>query len=108
VHGPPRTPPTTPLDGALPLDLRTPSQLYTPSPRPYPHHTPQVDYPAHFEVRKADIDGRITWRDRSLHIGRAFRRELIGLEPIAERRYNVFFGPLLLGVFHQDTWQIHG
>lgn len=90
------------------LNLRTPSQLYTPSPRLYPRRTPQVDYPAHFEVRKADTDGRITWHDRPLHISRVLRRELIGLEPIEQRRYNLFFGPLLLGVFHQDAWQIHG
>lgn len=90
------------------LDLRTPAQLYTPSSRPYSSRTPQVNYPAHFEVRKADIDGRISWHDRPLRICKVLRGELIGLEPIEERRYHVFFGPLLLGVFDQDSWQIHG
>jgi len=90
------------------LDLRTPSQLYAPSPRLYPRRTPLIEYPAHFEVRKADTDGRITWHDRPLYVSRALRRESVGLEPIAEQRYNLFFGPLLLGVFHQQTWQIHG
>jgi len=90
------------------LDGRTPSKVYTPSPRPYPSRTPQVEYPAHFEVRKADVGGRISWHDRPLRTSKVLRGELVGLEPIDERRYHVYFGPLLLGVFDERSWQIHG
>ncbi len=90
------------------LDLQTPSELYTPSPRPYSGRTPEIEYPAHFEVRKADVGGRISWHDRPLRVSKVLRGELIGLEPIEERLYHVYFGPLLLGVFDQDSWQIHG
>jgi transposase InsO family protein len=90
------------------LDLHTPSERYTPSPRPYPGRTPQITYPGHFEVRKADVGGRISWHDRPLRTNKVLRGELIGLEPIEEGLYHVYFGPLLLGVFDQDLWQING
>lgn len=89
------------------LNKRTPSELYLPSPRPYPSRTPRVEYPAHFEVRKADVGGRISWHDRPLRVSKILRGELVGLEPIEEDLYRVYFGPLLLGVFNEKIWQIH-
>lgn len=88
------------------LGLQTPSELYTPSPRSYSGRTPQIEYPAHFELRKADIGGRISWHDRPLRVSKVLSGELIGLEPVEERLYHVYFGPLLLGVFDQHKWQI--
>jgi len=89
------------------LAKRTPSELYTSSPRPYPSRAPQVDYPAHFETRKADVGGRISWHDRPLRVSKILHGELVGLEPVEEHLYRVYFGPLLLGVFNERTWQIH-
>ena len=90
------------------LDLRPPGEVYTPSPRPYSGKTPEIKYPGHFEVRKADVGGRISWHDRPLRTSKVLRGELIGLEPVEDGLYHVYFGLLLLGVFDQDSWQIIG
>jgi transposase InsO family protein len=90
------------------LDLQAPSQLYTPSPRPYSGKTPELEYEAHLEVRRVDAAGRISWHDRPLRISKVLCGERVGLEPLEERLYRVYFGPVLLGVFNQDSWEIHG
>ena len=90
------------------LESQVPADLYEPSPRPYPGKTPEVEYASHFELRKVDAAGRISWHDRPLRISKVLCGELVGLEPIEEGLYHLFFGPVLLGVFNQDTWEIHG
>ena len=59
-------------------------------------------------MRKVDAGGRISWHDRPLRISKILRGELVGLEPIEDRMYHVYFGPVLLGVFSQDSWEISG
>ena len=90
------------------LKLQAPADIYRPSTRPYPSTPPQVDYEAHLEVRKVDAAGRISWRDRPLRISKVLGGENVGLEPIEDNLYRIYFGPVLLGVFNERSWQIHG
>lgn len=90
------------------LNLQTPADVYEPSTRPYPSTTPEVDYDLHFEVRKVDAAGRISWRDRPLRVSKVLRGEPVGLEPIDDDLYRLYFGPILLGVFNTKSWEIHG
>lgn len=90
------------------LELQTPAELYLPSTRPYPSREPEVEYEGHFEVRKVDAAGRISWHDTPLRISKVLRGEYVGLEPIEEDMYRLYFGPVLLGVFDAKSWNIHG
>jgi transposase InsO family protein len=90
------------------LRLQVPADVYEPSTRPYPRATPEVEYDAHFEVRKVDAAGRISWHDRPLRISKVLRGESVGLEPFEDNLYRLYFGPVLLGVFNEQTWEIHG
>lgn len=90
------------------LEMDTPAQRYCMSPRPYPSRLPELEYESHFEVRKVDAAGRISWRDRPLRISKTLRGELVAFETVEDGLHHVYFGPLLLGVFDERSWEICG
>jgi transposase InsO family protein len=81
----------------------TPAARYTPSPRAYPHRLPALDYPAHYEVRRVSRNGGIRWNHQWVNVTHTLGGELIGLTEIDEGEWDVYFGPLRLGRFHERT-----
>lgn len=63
------------------LKLETPVSRYQPSQREYPESLPPIQYAVGVEVRRADQDGRMTYRGQSYKIGHSFRHQLLGLRP---------------------------
>jgi len=57
------------------LGLETPITRYHPSHRSFPGHLPDIAYWPGDAVRKVDSDGFISFKNRSLRIGKAFRRQ---------------------------------
>jgi len=90
------------------LDQIPPAQLYRPSPRPYPDRLPEPQYPGHFEVRRVSRNGGIRWKRGWVNVSHALLEENIGLEETADGVWSVYFGPMLLGRFHEDRLQLHG
>jgi len=88
------------------LDMETPAERYCRSPRPYPSRLPELEYERHFEVRKVDAAGRISWRDRPLRVSKTLRGELVAFETVDDGAHRVYFGPVLLGVFDESSWRI--
>jgi putative transposase len=84
----------------------TPASLYAPSARPYPARLPPLEYPAHYEVRRVSRNGGIRWHTRWVNVSQTLGGELIGLVAIDEGEWDVYFGPLRLGRFHEPTLQI--
>ena len=89
------------------LDGRTPSDLYRPSSRPYPHQPPQLEYPAHFLVRKVNKIGRIKLKSRSLFLSNTLNGECVGLEEIDDAIYSIYLGHVLLARFDWREWKIY-
>jgi len=79
------------------LAMQTPASLYRPSARPYPEVVGDPEYPAHFETRRARADGVIGVREVSVSLGVVVARESIGLEPIDDGLWHLWFGPVFLG-----------
>lgn len=84
----------------------TPASRYIPSPRPYPHRLSPLEYPAHYEIRRVSRNGGIRWHTRWVNVSQTLGGELIGLVEIDDGEWDVYFGPLRLGRFHERTYLI--
>lgn len=88
------------------LDQQTPASRYSPSPRPMPDKTPPLVYPDRFEVRYVSGNGAIRWNSDWVQVSTVCSGEYIGFEEIDDGVWNVFFGPLKLGRFHERLMRI--
>lgn len=82
------------------LGGQTPAQRYRPSRRPYPQVLPPLSYPKVWEQRRVRNRGHIKWQGRLRFVGRAFVGQPVGLRPVAEHRWAVYLGHLLIGHLH--------
>jgi transposase InsO family protein len=79
------------------LDMETPAARYQPSPRPFPNAVGDPEYPDHFDIRRVKGTGAIVMRERTVTLGTVLARECVGLEPIDDGFWHVWFGPVFLG-----------
>ena len=81
------------------LGMRTPSSCYEPSPRPYPARVPEPEYGSALRVRKVRARGAFTWKHEDVFLSEVLEGERIGLLPIDERYYRVYFAAFPLARF---------
>lgn len=63
------------------LDLATPATRYAPSPRSFTEHPAPVEYGPGDQVRRVGTDGRIGYRGKGVHVGKAFAGEPVAIRP---------------------------
>lgn len=90
------------------LDGKTPGSIYTPSLRPFPHRLPPILYPRHYETRLVGRDGHIHWGCGHVMVTHVLEGEYVGLEEVDNEIWSLYFGPLLLGRFHERELNLHG
>lgn len=88
------------------LDDATPASCYHPSSRPYPRRLPALEYPGHFEVRRVSRNGGIRWHHHWVNVSHLLAEEYVGFEAVDEGLWEVYFGPVWLGRFHEATSRI--
>jgi transposase InsO family protein len=66
------------------LGLQPPVTRYRPSPRVFCEALPPIEYGPGDIVRKVDGEGAISFRNRPIRIGKAFRRQPVALRPSGE------------------------
>jgi transposase InsO family protein len=66
------------------LGMATPGERYRPSPRSLPNDLPPIEYAPGDQVRKVDIQGFISFKNRPWRISKALRGEPIALRPTRE------------------------
>lgn len=89
------------------LDWRTPGELYVPSPRIYEGRLPDPrEYPADWSVRQVRASGQMKWRSQDVSVSHALEWERIGLEPIEDGVWKVWFENLELGRFDERKGRI--
>lgn len=81
----------------------TPASFYSASPRPYPRRLPALEYPGHYEVRRVSYNGGIRWCSTWINVSKTLGGEYIGLVEIDEGEWDVHFGPVRLGRFHEHA-----
>jgi len=79
-----------------------PAHSYAVSPRSYPEHEPELEYPGHFEIRRVRTSGEIKWRGEFVYVSQALVGEPVGLDPVSDRHWRLCFGPVPLGLL--DGW----
>ena len=67
------------------LELKPPHTRFRPSPRLFPEKLPPIEYSKNHLVRLADLSGRISFRNVSYKVGKAFAHLPVGLVPSPER-----------------------
>lgn len=80
------------------LDNRVPADLYTSSPRPYLEDVGDPEYPEDFDVRRVTRNGCITMRKAKVSLGNVLASEAVGIEPLDDDRFQLWFGPVYLGL----------
>lgn len=88
------------------LDQETPASCYKPSARPMPDKIPPLEYPDRFELRYVSENGGIRWKKEWVNVSVCCAGENVGLEEIDDGVWNVWFGPLKLGRFHERHMRI--
>jgi len=74
------------------LDMQVPASRYQPSPRSFPEQLPPIEYETTDQLRKVQPDGKISFRRREFHVGKAFCGYHVALRhSTADGVYNVYF-----------------
>lgn len=85
------------------LGMKTPCSQHRASLRLYPDRLPALEYPAHYIRRMINYNGCIVWRNSYVYIGCLLKGEYVGMNQISEDIFAVYFGPIKLGFFNQNT-----
>ncbi len=88
------------------LGMRAPAEVYTKSPREFPARLPQIEYPAHFEVRRVSNNAGFRWKSKYVSASHVLVDEYIGLEEIDNGIWDVYFGSIWLGRLNEKVMKI--
>jgi putative transposase len=88
------------------LGGQTPAEVYTPSPRNFPARLPEVTYPRGWEQRQVRAAGQMKWQGQEVYVTTALAGERIGLEPLEDGRWMVYFASHALGIFEERKKEI--
>jgi len=86
------------------LGMQTPASVYAPSARKYPAQVPEPEYPDTTLVRSVHAHGHFRWKKRhDVFLSEVLWGERVGLLPLDERWFTVYFAHIPLAQF--DSWQ---
>lgn len=85
------------------LAKRTPGELYRRSSRAYPTRVREPEYPAHFQVRRVCGSGEMKWHGEFIYLAQVLAGEPVGLDPIDDRHWRVYFGVMPLAILDSHT-----
>ena len=81
------------------LGQRTPASRYCTSHRAWPDKPRSPAYPDSMKVRRVDTSGRLSFK--GIHkLSTVLAEEPVGLEPIDEDTWELYYGPVLLAEIH--------
>lgn len=80
------------------LDQKPPARLFKVSARPYPSRVPDLEYPAHYEVRTVNSGGIFSWHSQGIFVNNSLEGERVGLVEFDDGLWKVYFSTLELGV----------
>ena len=83
------------------LGQATPAERYTASARAFPRRLPPLEYPAQCEVRRVSRNGGIRWKNHWVNVSHVLAEEYIAFDEIDDGLWQVTFGPVVLGRFHE-------
>jgi hypothetical protein len=88
------------------LQMKTPAEFYVASGRSYPSRLAEPEYRDDWEIRRVRECGTMRWRSASIFVGKSLIGEPLGLEPIGDGRWRVWFCNYPLGIFDERKGNI--
>lgn len=88
------------------LGGRTPAEVYEPSVRDFPARLPEVTYAPEWEQRQVRASGLMKWKGQDIYISTTLAGERIGLEPMEDGVWMVYFASHALGVFNERKGEV--
>ncbi len=58
-------------------------------------------YPGHFEVRLVSRNGGVRWHKGWVNVSHVLAEEYVGFEEVDDGGWDLYFGPMKLGRFHE-------
>jgi hypothetical protein len=89
------------------LEMRTPGECYEPSCQSYPSRLREPEYPVGWDIRGVRECGRMKWRNANVYIGKLLSGERIGLEPLADGYWRLWYFAYPLGIFDEREGKVH-
>lgn len=83
------------------IGMQVPASIYYRSQRHMPDKPPLIDYPGHFHLALVNHNGCICRQGRYVYITCLLKGEIVGLEEIDNGVFDVYFGPLKLGLLKE-------
>ena len=88
------------------LGMKTPASVYGPSSREYPRWIPEVEYPETMKVCQIKHKGHFRWKQRDVFLTEVLWGERIGLLPVDDRWFTIYFAHLPLARFDSRLRQV--
>ncbi len=89
------------------LDYETPGSLYTCSTREFPDRVADMPpYPDEWDTRMVRRAGQMKWGGKDVLVGAALRGQRVGLAPIDNGLWRVYFMDIALGIFDERKKKI--
>lgn len=86
------------------LEQKTPSSCYQASGRSYPARLREPEYGTGLQVRRVNLRGSFSWKHQDVFLSEVLTGERVGLEPVDERYFTVYFAEFPLGRF--DSYRL--
>lgn len=83
-----------------------PSWLYEASRRAYPYHIEEMEYGSEYTCRKIRTNGTMKWGGREVFISGALCGERIGLLPVSDKEWKIYYATLAIGTFNEETGKV--
>jgi transposase InsO family protein len=90
------------------LNHKTPSDVYRKSTRQYPVKLKDPTYPDGLLLERVSKQGLLYFMGQGYQFPRIFRQELLGMKPVKEEKWQVYFGPVLLGAITPFAFRSEG
>ena len=88
------------------LNRKTPGSVHQLSTRPYPAKIRPVEYDSEFTVRRVRQNGEIKWHGQLLYVSEILSKEPIGLKPINDDQWELWYSFHQLGTLNNQTQEI--
>ena len=88
------------------LEGKTPASVYVPSTREYPRRMPEVEYADTMKVYTIKHKGHFRWKQRDVFLSEVLWGERVGLLPVDDRWFTIYFAHVPLARFDSRLRQV--
>jgi hypothetical protein len=83
------------------LEMHTPASVFRPATRAYPSRIEEPTYPRHYVERRVGPCGTLRWGSDKYFVGKVLENQTVGLEPIDDSNWRVWFSSYPLGTLSE-------